>query len=288
MILKKSFIYDKKNICVVIPIYKVHLNDFEILSVRQCIKILSDYTIIFACSEVLNVEFYEENFTEIKQYSFFENDYFNDIQGYNRLMLSAIFYKKFIRYEYVLIYQTDCFVFSDSLLDWANKGYDYIGGVWFERFIGNPHLGAKLWQAGNGGLSLRKTKKMIRVVSSIKPLKSLKQLIKEKIFIYRIDKFHFLKQLFLLPLNILGYQNNYRYNAQKHMSNEDVYFIEVFLKYNGLKIPYVEEAKLFSWDRCPDFLFKYLGHFPFACHGWFREDFPYVENKEFWSKYIKI
>ena len=30
----------------------------------------------------------------------------------------------------MLIYQLDAYVFKDELLNWANKGYDYIGAPW--------------------------------------------------------------------------------------------------------------------------------------------------------------
>ena len=51
---------DKKKICVVIPIYKESLNDYEIQSVEQCIRVLSDYTIHFVCPQGLNIDFYKQ------------------------------------------------------------------------------------------------------------------------------------------------------------------------------------------------------------------------------------
>lgn len=279
---------NKKEICIVIPIYKEILNVFEIQSVEQCIKVLSDYTIHFVSSKGLNVDFYRENFSEIKNFTFFDNAYFEGIKGYNRLMLNSNFYKTFDYFEYMLVYQTDCYVFRDELLEWSNKGYDYIGGIWFEGFVGNPYLGSKLWQAGNGGLSLRKIKSIKNFLASKKPIKNMQQLIMEKKKLYKKGKINFFKELFLFPLNIFGYQNNYNYQAKMFSLNEDFFFIEAYAKYNELKMPDVEDAIRFSWDRCPAFLYEKLGQLPFACHAWFREDFPYEGNKEFWSKYIKI
>jgi len=48
---------NKNEICVVIPIYKEILNSFEIQSVEQCVKVLSDYTIHFVCPNDLNISF---------------------------------------------------------------------------------------------------------------------------------------------------------------------------------------------------------------------------------------
>lgn len=279
---------NKKDICIVIPIYKETLNIFEMQSIEQCVKVLSDYSIHFVCPKGLNVDFYKEKFSRIENFTYFDKHYFEDLKGYNRLMLNVHFYRAFEKYKYMLIHQTDCYVFKDELVDWANKGFDYIGGIWFEGFVGNPYLGSRLWQAGNGGLSLRKTGSVIRLLKSKKPIKNLQQLIIEKKKLYNHGKINFLKELFLLPLNILGYQNNYNYNSKKHNENEDVFFVESCSKYIGLKMPNIDDALTFSWDRCPAFLYEKIGHFPFACHAWFREDFPYEGNREFWTRYIKI
>ena len=277
---------NKNEICIVIPIYKESLNEYEIQSVNQCIKLLSDYTIHFVYPQGLNIDFYKENFFKTENFTFFDNIYFKDLAGYNRLMLSVDFYKKFDKYQYMLIHQTDCYVFRDELLDWANKNYDYIGGIWFEGFVGDPNLGAKLWYAGNGGLSLRKIKTMIRLLSSKKPLKNCKQLIQEKMYIYKSGKLNFLKELLLLPLNFIGYKNNFNYQVTKYEGNEDVYFMEVNSQYNILKIPKVEDVLSFSWDRHPAYLYEKLNKLPFACHAWFREDHCYLGNMKFWSKHI--
>ena len=53
---------NKKEVCVIIPIYKEILNDFEIHSVDQCIKILYDYSLHFVCPKGLNIDFYKINY----------------------------------------------------------------------------------------------------------------------------------------------------------------------------------------------------------------------------------
>ena len=146
----------KKNICIVIPIYKEALNDFEVQSVVQCIKVLSDYTICIVYPKGLNIDFYKTKFVEIEQYVHFDTYYFKNLKGYNQLLLNVHFYKSFKNFDYILIYQTDSYVFRDELLAWAKKGYDYIGGIWFKDYHVSPLKGAKVWFAGNGGLSLRK------------------------------------------------------------------------------------------------------------------------------------
>lgn len=276
----------KSEVCVVIPIYKEILNEFEVQSVEQCVKVLSDYTIHFVCPKELNIDFYKENFSGIVDFTYFDNYYFKDLTGYNRLMLSVGFYKAFDKYKYMLVHQTDSYVFRDELLDWANKNYDYIGGVWFEGYQGDTNLLTKIWYPGNGGLSLRKTKTMIKILSSKLPLKSYKVLLLEKKERKKNGKIIFFKELILLSLNVFGYKNSFNYFAKMNKVNEDVFFMEANLKYRKIIVPNVEEAISFAWDRSPAFLFDKLRGLPFACHAWYREDHCYLGNKKFWSKHI--
>jgi hypothetical protein len=277
---------NKNEICVVIPIYKEVLNEYEVQSVLQCVKVLSDYSIHFVCPKGLDIGFYKENFSRIEDFTYFNKHYFEDLSGYNRLMLSVGFYKSFDKYQYMLVYQTDCYVFKDELVDWANKGYDYIGGIWFEDYHGNPKLGAKLWYPGNGGFSLRNIEKMISILSSRAPLKDLKQLIEEEKIRLNKEKKGFFKSFIKVPFMVLGYKNSFNYFAKKNMVNEDVFFMEASLKYKKLNVPMVSEAVPFSWDRSPSFLFGKLGHLPFGCHAWYREDHCYKGNKMFWSNHV--
>jgi len=277
----------KSEVCVVIPIYKEILNEFEVQSVLQCIKVLSDYSIHFVCPKGLDIGFYNENFSEIVNFTYFEKKYFEDLSGYNRLMLSIGFYKAFDKYQYMLVYQTDCYVFRDELLDWVNKGYDYIGGIWFDDYHGNPDLGAKLWYPGNGGFSLRKISKISKILSSSSyPLKSLKQLSLENKTNLALNKEIYLKRIIKTLFDFISRTNSLKYYVSNTKENEDILFMELSLKYKKLTVPPVSESIGFSWDRLPLFLFNKLGHLPFGCHAWYREDHCYDGNKEFWLKYI--
>jgi len=278
---------NKKEICIVIPIYKETLNVFEIQSVEQCIKVLSDYMIHFVCPVELNVDFYKEKFPEIKSFTFFEMNYFKSIEGYNKLMLSPVFYKAFDGFEYMLVYQTDCYVFRDELLTWANKGYDYIGGVWFEDYHLSPYKGAKVWFAGNGGFSLRKIESLYKLLTSKVPIKKLEDFKIEKEQLKENGEFSSLKWNLFLQFKLLGYQNNMNYISKHYKLNEDVFFMEASTIYKKISIPKVNDALGFSWDKYPKYLLKELKlPLPFACHGWFREDYLYKGNKSFWMVYI--
>ena len=103
------------------------------------------------------------------------------------MMLSADFYKKFTQYKFILIHQLDAYVFKDDLLYWCSRNFDYIGAPHpqhtnqhgdiqflksYTKFIKtiNNAFGTSLTvsNAGNGGLSLRKTAKCYWLVKLLR------------------------------------------------------------------------------------------------------------------------
>lgn len=228
---------------VVIPIYKTDLTQTEKTSLDQCNRILGSYDIIYACPAGLNpsaklLPFKTEEF---------DKKYFQNIQGYNRLMLESHFYERFLEYDYILIYQLDAFVFQDELLFWCEKGYDYIGAPWlasrnaFSKMV-KPFASKNLkkrepifYQVGNGGFSLRKTKSFFDISKKLNGLIH-DQLKEKKDEIYAI---------------------------------EDVFWsLRVPEYFPEFAIPDYKEAVKFSMDRKPDIAFKLnKQELPFGCHG---------------------
>jgi len=171
-------------VAVVIPIYRNNLSNLEFIALQQCQKVLGAYPTIIAKPHHLKLS-QQINDTINAAAESFDDSYFKDIAGYNRLMLAEEFYGRFLDYEYILIYQLDAFVFKDELTLWADKGYDYIGAPWirmkdhtnwfkslkskpqyfFYRLFnimedGHPHRRQFYGRVGNGGFSLRKVKKL--------------------------------------------------------------------------------------------------------------------------------
>ena len=80
--------------------------------------------------------------------------------SYSKLLASTRFWSA-LRAQHVLIFQTDSVLCSMS--PWTIDDflrYDYIGAPWIDRWYG--------MDIGNGGLSLRKTKTMIRITKTFK------------------------------------------------------------------------------------------------------------------------
>ncbi|TAE48806.1 MAG: hypothetical protein EAY69_04420 [Cytophagales bacterium] len=171
----------KNKVVVVIPIYKKKLSESEQLSLERCRK-----TIIFVAPQDFQSDYTQEN-----KIIYFPKHYFEGIEGYNALMLSPIFYEKFLEYEYMLLYQLDAFVFRDELLEWCQKDVDYAGAAWIHHHKSwwkslKNSIRAKIYvyrlrkkqnaqsdlklgfitykKVGNGGFSLRKIDNIIKIL----------------------------------------------------------------------------------------------------------------------------
>ncbi|MHA3788750.1 DUF5672 family protein [Flavobacterium hauense] len=254
-----------KKAIVVVPIYKTDLDANEILSLKRSIKILHQHPFAIACPEHLDITPLNSILAPV-HYTIhrFEDSYFKGIAGYNKLMLSEVFYNSFSDYENLLICQTDVFVFDDQLNYWSNKGYDYIGAPWIASSqtpitklllnINNTFKKKKkrtehFFKVGNGGFSLRKVATMQKIVSEQKA---------------NIE-------------HCLANPNDLSHHV------EDVYFSLVAPVLTEMKIPDYKEAVGFAMDRKPDIAYKLNNKkLPFACHRFYNR-----KVKDFWMPIIE-
>jgi len=254
-----------KPVAIVIPFYKNKLEPLEEISVRQCFNILSSHDIIAVKPQQLELNY---NFTFDATVSF-DPHFFANITGYNKLMLSPLFYEKFLDYQYILIYQPDAYVFKDELLEWCEMGYDYIGAPWLRgtpypdfvkaiksKFLNYIHIKKNLKQSnssvptdiqlenrvGNGGFSLRNVKKFHEICLSQRQM----------IQVYESEKHHYF--------------------------NEDVFWsLEVNRKRRILRIPDYKKAVFFAMETQLAHAFQITnGKLPFGCHAWDKH-FSYWE-----------
>jgi len=141
--------------CIIIPSYKEKLEGSDKLSFDRCINIFGgNRPIKVVIPNNISTEFYEAYGNTIELIKV-NPQWMNGISSYNSMCCNKEFYKLFKDYEYILIYQTDCWIFEDKLDYFIKLGYDWYGAPWPHN---NDHI-------GNGGLSLRKVSKMIEITS---------------------------------------------------------------------------------------------------------------------------
>jgi hypothetical protein len=255
---------------IIVPIYKEMPSEDDLVSIHQLFKILGSHKITFIHPNNLNLKNYHHFPAFFKG---FEDSYFESIFGYNQLMLSLDFYQNFSE-KYLLIYQTDCFVFKDDLLNWCEKDFDYIGAPWIRSWEKIPSI--KLFsdrgiatikrifnfrgngatqknksllynEVGNGGLSLRKREKFIEVLEQLPKV----------------------VEVYLNPKNSGDFYA------------EDVFF-SIEPKRNNIKFtkPNYKIAAKFAIENKQQKALKIIGEdLPFGCHRWNKE-------KTFWKPYF--
>ena len=251
-------------VTVVIPIYNCILKDYQIKSLEQCLSVLKYHPITIIKPQKLDIKDLPFNIDFVNVINFPDNC-FESILSYNELMLSDYFYKEFLNYEFILIHQLDAFVFKDELDYWCNKDYDYIGAPWIaKKDIFSLRLFFSLFDSkvkkerrkiffkvGNGGFSLRKTKKHFEIATKHKSY--IQNILKEK----------------KGGLDAI----------------EDVFWSFKAKEFNvDFKIPEYKEALKFAFDRKPKIAFKLNNNkLPFGCHG-----FNKPKVIKFWKKIIKF
>ena len=248
---------------VVIPIYRDSLDELERKSLINNINVLKRYPVVFLLPEGTAAPAQTEGYDVIR----ICRDRLGTelgLAGYNRMMMSGDFYRLFDDCDYILICQTDAWIFRDELEAWCNKGYDYIGAPWPKRAVYNM-FPINLWlkirklifgrnsrplrqdgfnRIGNGGLSLR------RVESHIEACER---------YADRIEEFC---------------------KHRHHLYNEDFFWATVPREF---RYPSVEEALGFSFDVKPALCYKLSGgKLPFGCHGWYKK-----RMYGFWRDFIR-
>ncbi|RYF67481.1 MAG: hypothetical protein EOO39_21180 [Cytophagaceae bacterium] len=249
------------SVCVVIPVYKPVLSAYEQISLTQCMKVLGHYPVCLVAPHSLDLSAYTTQYPALRIYRL-DDSFFTSIQAYNRLMLSTDFYRTFIDWEYMLIYQLDAFVFQDQLADWCRRRYDYVGAPWLRDidFVGwrdavwfrvkqqaatlldlkkadgvTPREIISQNGVGNGGFSLRRIPAMLTVLES-------------------------------------GNRHLHRYQNQTiYQYNEDAFWgIEVNRYWPRLRIPSYRTALHFAVEFFPErAIERYTqGKLPFGCHAW--------------------
>lgn len=247
------------SVAVVVPVFRERLGRDEAISLRHLRAHLGGYDGFVFCPASLDLELPDLASVRL------DDRHFRTHRDYSRLMLSSGFYSRFASYEFVLVYQLDCLVFSDDLPRWCGEGYDYIGAPWVRRAADG---GRSFAGVGNGGFSLRRVERFLRVIEAwqrprsraafavgharevarraLREPRHARQLLRDR-YVYE-DKFWSLEAPWLVP---------------------------------GFRIPPPEVAVAFSFETEPRFCFERNGRrLPFGCHKWRAHD------PEFWEPYL--
>jgi hypothetical protein len=260
---------------IVIISHKGILNDFERLSLKQCCDIFKNRSIYLIVPNSLILKNYDQVIDSLKVIRT-KDDNLRTYDAFNRYKISLGLYWKFRKYDYILFFEPDAYVFKDDLDFWMNKNYSLIGAPWLDfkdnecQFIG----------VGNGGFSLRKTKAHILALFSFGYIVPPSDVWKE---INAFSNRNFLQKI-LSFLKRTTVTNNTFFLFNDYCYHEDIFWGTVVAKLNSrFRIPEPEEAVSFSFEKYPKELFyKNNQILPMGCHAWPKYDL------NFWKDYIGI
>jgi len=255
-------------VIVLVFTHKPQLDWYEEISLRQCEKVLGGrHPIRLVCPEGLDVGAYLK-FAPSLVPEFVPPRFLASIEAYNHFKISSWLYRRFQRFDFILTYELDAFVFRDELLDWCREGWDYIGAPWFEGWQeatpDSPFIGV-----GNSGFSLRRTKSCLQISKAIE---WIQRLLPRRL--YHSEKFRA-----LIPNSRLTHLMKLAGYTDQH--EDDFWAGFVPKAYPDFKIAPLEKAKLFSLEaNARQILASGKAKLPFGCHAWHSCD------SEFWRPWI--
>ena len=259
------------SVAVVVPIYRQDLLAEERQSLRHLDTYLGGYDRFFIAPRSLAPR--RRGFEVMP----FPDRCFESVDSYSRLLLSASFYRRFERYRFMLIYQLDSLVFEDSLADWCEAGWDYLGAPWLKD-PERPERGFS--RVGNGGLCLRRVAACLRVLKTATDTGTVAAFARLLLTAPLPDlaPHRLLKRVRVLRdarRGVAWYAGHYSLNEDHFWSDRARLFDP------GFRVAPVAAALGFAFERAPRYcLRRNGGRLPFGCHAWSRWD------RAFWEPHL--
>jgi hypothetical protein len=280
-----SSAHGRNLVAVVTPVYRLPLAVEEHISLRHLNQFLGRFDrFIIGPRGVLREAFRTSKEFAASATRTFPDQYFRSIQGYSQLLVSDEFYRAFAAYEYILIYQLDCLVFSGDLEPWCLAGWDYVGAPWFKDTRDDVSDG--FWAVGNGGLSLRNVSSALRVLTSTRLLDDPKA---RGLKTHRFWTSPHLNRTFIALRTLLlqhGYHNNVSWLVRE-LGKDPNFHEDFFWAFHArrvapdFRIPTPQQALSFSFEAAPRYCFQAnCGRLPFGCHAWAKHD------RQFWEPFL--
>lgn len=250
-------------VVILVVVHRPYLLWHEEISLRQCLRILGGHLVRLVCPDGLNLDAYRRIAPDIEA-DFVPAHWLKDYRGFNRLKIEPFLYRRYAKFDFVLFYELDAFVFRDDLLEWCTQRWDYVGAPWFE---GDQDAApdAAPAGAGNGGFSLRRTAAMLRVLRSWGHVIPADRVFAE----WRRAGSLSPGSLWLL-LRRLIWRNNFFAPLNDFAGNEDHFWaVYAARRFPWLRVAPYEAAKTFSFEVNAPRLYRENGNrLPFGCHKW--------------------
>ena len=197
--------------------------------------------------------------------------FFGSAARQTRLLLSEGFYRAFLDYEFILIYDLHTLVFRDELLTWCRAGYDYIGAP----SAVSARAGDEETAASDAGFSLRRVRSCLRVIQSreyfVEPHEYWRQ------YCERTSK---VQQVVNWPRKLLKqfrYFNDVKWHVRgmvRDGAREEQFWAAHASHYDqAFRVAPPDVAMRFAFGAAPRQSFDSIGgRLPFGCNRWDASD----------------
>jgi hypothetical protein len=276
----------KRLVAIVTPLYQLPLAEDDKVSLHHLREYLGEFDRFLVGPEKLLRDLAGAGeFCGFTLRTFPER-FFKSVQDYSRLMVTEEFYRAFSDYEYILIYQLDCLVFSKNLEEWCRQGWDYVGAPLFKDYRDDPSAGP--WLVGNGGFSLRRVASALAVLTSRRPLDDPKERGQMTKWFRSVP---FLRRMLVATRTFLlerGFHNTVDWFVRELERHPDIYFQEDLFWASQARrlapdftIATPEQALGFSFEMAPRYCYQANSNrLPFGCHAWAKYD------RAFWEPFL--
>jgi hypothetical protein len=207
----------------------------------------------------------------------FPDRYFGSTRAHGALLLSERFYRAFEAYDYILVHHLDAIALRDSLDEWCQAGYDYIGAPWLI-CADTPHITAE--KVGNGGFSLRRVASFLRVLRSreyfIDPDEYWRRYAARTPPLLRAVNTPRRLLKHLRPFNDIHWHIRMALDGDVH---EDRFWAEYATHYDPtFRIAPVDVAMRFAFEAAPRQCYERIGRqLPLGAHRWQNFDAGFYE-----------
>ena len=98
-------------LCVIIPVHKPDLSADDIISLNACYNKLKDYACFLVYPENMDISKYLDVHKSLIPKPV-NPSWLSSIEKYNKMKLSIDFYNMFNKYNYMLTYELDAYIFD--------------------------------------------------------------------------------------------------------------------------------------------------------------------------------
>lgn len=172
-------VFKPKRPVMVVPIYKERLTEPELMRISLSFSNWNE-SIFFLGPNGLDRNYYTQKWP-LASHVEFPDEYFIDVDGYNRLMLQPCLYDYFKEFSFILVLQPDAILIKGfAPEEFLGMQFDFLGASWNPSYAvsWNPISGQlgvgvcsrtrRRLHVGNGGLSIRRVS-TFRIVSRLLP-----------------------------------------------------------------------------------------------------------------------